>query len=127
MDMFTDEYSRELGRRNIARYCARVKRMSYNFAPEVLPTFQVKAEHIFEINPPRSHDEFMRRITEERASAENNLKTESFMNSQNDVEISQLKENPNKPNVNIADAEAIYNQLEEILISFLNYNQMIIN
>ena len=93
MDLITDEYSRELGKRNIARYNARVKRMSYNFAPEVLPTFQVKAEHILEINPPRSHEEFIRRITDERANAENNLRTVSFVNQQKDVEILQLREN----------------------------------
>ena len=122
MDLITDEYSRELGKRNIARYNARVKRMSYNFSPEVLPTFQVKAEHILEINPPRSHEEFMRRITDERANAENNLRTVAFMNSQKDVEIEQLKETLKNPNVNMADAEAIYQQLEEISISKLQSN-----
>ena len=122
MDIITDEYSRELGRRNLAKYNARVKHMSYHFTPESLASFTVNTNDLFQIAPPRNQLEHMQRLETERARAENNTQAAQFVNNQISIEITGLREQLKDPRVDAAEAETIYKQLVKLMQSQINPN-----
>jgi len=122
MDIITDEYSRQVGRRAIAKHNARVKHMSYQFTPETLAGFTVKLDDIFNIAPAKSNADYITRITAQRAEAEQNKQAKEFAKSQINVDIEVIKEQLKDPNVDGAGADELYEALKKLEYSKIDPN-----
>ena len=87
MDIITDDYSRQVGRRAIEKYNARAKNMSYQFTPETLAGFTSNMDDVFNIAPPKDNSDYVRRILSHRSEAEHTKQTNAVVNQQTDVDI----------------------------------------
>ena len=114
MDIITDSYSREQGRKSVEKHKNHVMRMTYGFTPNELPTYKVGIKNILEIAEPRDDVERIRKIQNFRTQKEADTATTENTNALIDNEIRNIQEQINNVNVSSADAEILFQKLKEL-------------
>jgi len=122
MDIITDDYSRQVGRRAIAKHNERIKHMSYQFTPETLAGFTVKMDDVFNLAPPKDNNDYIRRVMAQRAELEQNKQTKQVVNQQTDVDIQQIREQLKDPNLPVGDADVLFEAMKKLEYSKLEPN-----